>query len=94
MLLRDGSRRDKVRFGLKIADARNMPGALVGAVGAGGLGSRAGLASGDVVTEISGLPVRNAGDMERILAGIRTGDIVALRFSRGGVDRKSEIVAA
>lgn len=93
MLIAQGSATGRVKFGVKIANARNMPGALVGVVGSGGLGSKAGLASGDVVTEISGRPVRNAGDMEQVLGSIRAGDIVTVKFNRSGMERKSEIIA-
>ena len=93
-LLSAGSARNKIRLGVKITDAAAMSGALIGAVGRGGLGERAGLASGDVVTEINGLPVRNARDMERLLAGIHAGDIITIKFNRGGKPHKAEFIAA
>jgi S1-C subfamily serine protease len=101
-LLAGGNSRRPVRFGLKIADAGRVArktgatpalGALVGAVSPGLLGARAGLQAGDIITEINTRPVSNAADMERALAGLRPGSIVAIRFRRNGDTRKSEIVA-
>jgi S1-C subfamily serine protease len=91
----------KVRFGLKIADAQKMApqseaaavsGALIGEVTAGFVGERAGLKSGDIVTQINTQLINGAGDMARTLAGIKPGDIVTIMFRRGGETRKSEIV--
>ena len=91
----------KVRFGLKIADAQKMApqagvaavnGALIGEVAAGFTGERAGLKSGDIVTQINAKMINGAEDMARTLAGIKTGDIVTIMFQRGGETRKSEIV--
>jgi len=90
-----------VRFGLKIADASSAapqmgvspaPGAIIGEVSPGLLGERAGLTSGDIVTEISGRKVTGAADMEGVLAGLKSGDIVTILFLRAGETRKSEII--
>lgn len=88
-----GSQRKQVKLGLKIASAPGG-GAVIGGVSAGGLGSRAGLTAGDVVTELNSQPVRNAAEMERFLSRITPGSIVAFRFLRGGQERKSEILAS
>lgn len=101
-LLAGGNDRKPLRFGLKIADAGRVArktgvppalGALVGAVSPGFLGEKAGLKAGDIITEINTRPISNAADMERELAGLRPGSIVAIRFRRNGDTRKSEIVA-
>jgi S1-C subfamily serine protease len=90
-----------VRFGLKIADASTMaqqmgvspaPGAIIGEVFAGLLGERAGLKTGDIVTEINGRKITSAADMENALTGLKTGEIVTVLFLRSGEVRKSEIV--
>jgi serine protease Do len=89
------------RFGLKIADAlkaapqmgqKPVPGAIIGEVEPGLLGEKAGLQPADIVTEVSGSKVGSAADMERVLAGVKPGDIVTVLFLRAGESRKSEIV--
>ena len=82
-----------MKFGLKIGNAPGG-GAVIGAVANGGIGARAGLTSGDVVTALNSQPVRSAEEMERFLAKVTAGSIVTFRFSRSGQDRKSEIVAS
>jgi S1-C subfamily serine protease len=91
----------KVRFGLKIADAQKMApqtgapavsGAIIGEVTAGFTGERAGLKSGDIVTQVNEQLINGAEDMAHTLAGIKPGDIVTIMFRRGGEARKSEIV--
>ncbi len=90
-----------VRFGLKIADAQKVTppagavaitGAIIGEVSPGALGEKAGLKTGDIVTQINRQFVTNAADMEHALVGIKPGDIVTILFLRGGESRKSEIV--
>jgi S1-C subfamily serine protease len=91
----------KVRFGLKIADAQKMTpqsgalvisGAVIGDITPGFTGERAGLKSGDVVTQINSQPISGAADMQLALAGVKSGDIITIMFLRGGETRKSEIV--
>jgi len=91
----------KVRFGLKIADARKVvpppgslavSGAVVGEVTAGFAGERAGLKPGDIVTRINRRDITGAADMEYALADVKPGDIVTIMFLRGAEARKSEIV--
>jgi S1-C subfamily serine protease len=92
---------EKIRFGLKVADADRMApqqgsapvkGAFVGEVAPGSLGEKAGLKAGDVITEISGKSISNAADIEPALAAIQKGNIVTVLFLRGSENRKSEIV--
>ncbi len=92
----------RVRFGLKIADAQKIApptgavavtGAIIGEVSPGFLGEKAGLKTGDIITQLNRQPVAGAADMEHALAGIKPGDIVAILFLRGGETRKSEIIA-
>jgi glutaredoxin 3 len=100
-LLATGNNRKQVRFGLKVADADriarktgNIPvfGAIVGGVSAGTLGERAGLKTGDIITELNMQRISNAGDLERTLGALRPGSIVTIMFLRGSEKRKSEIV--
>lgn len=90
-----------VRFGITVADADRIArqkgaipifGALVGEVATGSLGDKAGLKSGDIITEISGTRVSNAADAQKVLGGLRPGNIVTLLFLRGDETRKSEII--
>lgn len=90
-----------VKLGLKIADAQKIApttgavaitGAVVGEVASGALGERAGLKTGDIVTQVNRQFITNASDMEHALVGIKPGDIVTILFMRGGEPRKAEIV--
>lgn len=53
-------------LGLKIADAKDGPGAYVGGVREGSPGERAGILIGDTIIEFSGRPVSSAADLEQI----------------------------
>jgi glutaredoxin 3 len=100
LLAGNGNRRGRIRFGLKIADAaaskKNgasaVSGALVGAVSSGLPGEKAGLKAGDIITEINRGRIGKVADAEKVLAGLKSGDIVTIRFTRNGENRKSEIV--
>jgi S1-C subfamily serine protease len=95
-LLSSGPRpQNPVRFGLKIADAAKsgpQPGALIGGVSPGLLGEKAGLKEGDIITGISGIRIDSVTDVERVVAGLKSGNIVSILFWRGNEQRKSEIV--
>ncbi|MFA5309549.1 MAG: Uxx-star family glutaredoxin-like (seleno)protein [Dehalococcoidales bacterium] len=85
----------QVHLGLKIADAAKsglQPGALVGKVSPGLLGEKAGVKEGDIITGIAGTRVQGAADVEKVVAALRPGNIVAILFWRGNEQRKSEIV--
>jgi S1-C subfamily serine protease len=101
-LLSGGARPSQpLRFGLKIADAVSVApqmglspthGAIIGEVSPGLLGEKAGLKTGDIITEINGGRIDSADDMERALAGLKSGDIAAILFLRAGEKGKSEII--
>jgi S1-C subfamily serine protease len=100
-LVAGGNGNKPLRFGLKIADADKVAqktgagpvlGAIIGEVSRGFLGEKAGLKEGDIITAINGGRINNAADMERVLAGLKPGNIVTILFLRGGETRKSEIV--
>jgi S1-C subfamily serine protease len=91
----------KVHFGIKVADADRITqkqgviplfGAIIGEVAPGSLGEKAGLQAGDIITEISGRRVSNASDLEQVLGGLKSGNIVTILFLRGSDTRKTEIV--
>jgi len=90
-----------VRFGLKIADAQKVTppsgavaitGAIVGEVSPGAIGEKAGLKSGDIITQINRQFITGAADMQHALVGVKPGDIITILFMRGGESRKSEII--
>ncbi|OGO18642.1 MAG: hypothetical protein A2Z15_05525 [Chloroflexi bacterium RBG_16_50_11] len=92
---------DKIRFGLKVADAAraaqktgSVPvfGAVIGEVSPGSLGEKAGLKPGDIITEINGRRISNAADAGQALGALSSGNIVTVLFLRGSENRKSEIV--
>lgn len=50
----------------------------------------AGLASGDVIVEIDGIPIDNIDDFQGVLAGHAPGDVLKIRFTRAGVAKSTE----
>ena len=88
-------------LGLKVADASKVAqrtggvpvfGALVGAVATGSLGERAGLRSGDIITELNLRPIRGAEDLERAIAELTPGSRATIVYLRGQETMKAEIV--
>jgi glutaredoxin-like YruB-family protein len=71
-------------LGLLVADAKDGQGAYVGSVRSGSPAERAGIQAGDLIQELSGMPVRNADDLERIAAGRRPGQPTSLVVLRAG----------
>jgi S1-C subfamily serine protease len=61
-----------------------QPGAVITKVDPGSAGERAGLKSGDVVTELGGVAVRNAPFLRTRIALLRIGDIAELAVLRKG----------
>ena len=91
----------KIHFGLKVADADRIApkqgavpvfGAVIGEVNSGSLGEKAGLKSGDIITEISGRRISRAADVAPALGELKPGSIMTVLFLRGNDNRKSEIV--
>lgn len=100
-LLARGSLHQKVRFGLKVADASRMArkpgeppvfGALVGSVAKSSPGERAGIRSGDIITEINRNRINNAADLEHVVSSLTSGSRVSVTFYRGEQAIKSEIM--
>jgi S1-C subfamily serine protease len=79
-------------LGLKVTDAKDGPGAYVGAVREGSPGERAGLQVGDVIEELSGRPVTNVSDLEQIASKRQSGQPTSLMVRRG-TERKTLILA-
>ena len=70
-------------LGLRVKDSPDGPGAFVGSVRAESAGERVGVQPGDVVEELSGVPVRHAADLERLAAQRRPGQPTSLVVRRG-----------
>ncbi len=79
-------------FGASIADASKMTanqgsgitlGAYVGSVRPGSVAERAGLAAGDIVTELNMRHIASADDLEDALSNLSSGSRLSLVFLRG-----------
>jgi len=77
-----GGTSSRPRIGLRVKDGPG--GAEVGAVHSGTPAERAGLRQSDVVVEIDGRAVRSAADLEAALAGLTSGQTVAVDVRRNG----------
>jgi glutaredoxin-like YruB-family protein len=84
--------RPRPGLGLRVTDARDGPGAQVGSVRDDSPGARAGVQAGDVVVELSGVPVSSVADLERIAAQRRPGQPTSLVVVRDG-ERRTIILA-
>jgi S1-C subfamily serine protease len=78
-------------LGVRVADAKDGPGAHVGSVRPDSPGARAGVQPGDVIVELSGMPVSSVADLERIAATRRPGQPTSMVVRRDG-DRRTLIV--
>lgn len=67
---------------------RAEPGVLVSAIRPGSPAEKAGLAAGDVVTGVGRVEVRTLADLGVALRAHRPGDVVEVRFQRGGEARR------
>jgi glutaredoxin 3 len=100
-LLGGGGAGDRLRFGLKVADASKVArklgglpvfGALVGSVTPSSPGERAGIKEGDIISEINMRPIRGADDLEKALANLRVGGRVSILILRGEKSLRAEVV--
>ena len=71
-------------LGLKVADAKDGPGAYVGGVKEGSLGERAGIQAGDTIVELSGRPISSVAELEQIAARRSPGQPTSLAVLRNG----------
>jgi S1-C subfamily serine protease len=65
---------------------------MVASVEPGSPADRAGLASGDIILTLDGVPVTGADDLIRMLAGDKIGRAVEVKFRRGGEERRVTLV--
>jgi S1-C subfamily serine protease len=82
-LQRMAARQTRPGLGMRVKDAEDGSGAYVRSVREDSPASRAGIQAGDLVDELSGAPVRNAADLERIAASRRPGQPTSIRVRRG-----------
>ncbi len=84
--------RKRPSLGLSIADASKMAmkaggipifGAFVGRVASGSPAERAGVRSGDIITEANFRAITNAGDLEKLLETLTAGSHLSLVVTRG-----------
>ena len=80
-------------LGLRVKDAAAGAGAYVGAVRPDSPAQRAGVQADDIVVELSGMPVHNAADLERIGAQRKVGQPTSMTLVRGG-ERRTLILPA
>jgi glutaredoxin-like YruB-family protein len=83
-LQRMATRHARPGLGLMVADAKDEQGAYVGSVRSGPLAERAGVQAGDLIQESSGIPIRNADDLERIAAQRPPGQATSIVVRRAG----------
>jgi S1-C subfamily serine protease len=69
-------------LGIRAKDAADGPGAFVGSVREASPAEMAGVQAGDVVEELSGMPVRSTADLERIAARRQAGQPTSMMVRR------------
>jgi S1-C subfamily serine protease len=85
----------KPRLGAAVADAAprlQVEGAYVGRVRPDSPAAQAGLKAGDVIVELSGQPIQNATDLERVTGSLRAGERVTLVYVRQGQRAQGELL--
>ncbi|MEO1134925.1 MAG: PDZ domain-containing protein, partial [Cyanobacteria bacterium J06639_1] len=87
--LRDRVNSDS-RIPFRIAESA---GVLVQAVEPNGPAARAGIRAGDVVTAVEGQAIADTSDMQSVLEGYATGDVLTVRTNRDGRDRNLRVTA-
>jgi S1-C subfamily serine protease len=63
-------------------------GALVAGVAQGSAAERAGIKTGDIITSINGVPMKDAGELRNTIGMLRVGDKVEIGLLRDGKPRK------
>jgi S1-C subfamily serine protease len=90
-VLNHTSDRQRPSFGASIADASRITakqglgmtlGAYIGKVRPGSIAARAGLAAGDIITELNVRRIANADDLEDALSGLNRGNRFSVVFLR------------
>jgi putative serine protease PepD len=71
-------------LGVTVGDSQAGSGAVIGTVRAGGPAAAAGLKSGDVITEINGIPILDANKLTAAVSSHNPGDKLEITVKRGG----------
>ena len=66
---------------VKAGTSQDPSGALIVGVIAGAPASRAGLAAGDVITDLNGLPVTTPVSLNTLLQRYHSGDVISVRWT-------------
>ena len=85
------------RVGPDIAEALGMnkaQGALIDKTMQGTPAAEAGLEPGDVITQVNGQEVGNAGDLTREIGGMKPGEKIQLTYRRNGSEKTAEVTLA
>ena len=83
--------------GPDIAEALGMnkaQGALIDKTMQGTPAAEAGLKPGDVITQVNGQEVGNAGDLTREIGGMKPGEKIQLTYLRNGAEKTAEVTLA
>jgi putative serine protease PepD len=90
--LGQGQAPDRAWLGVQTTQAPGAGlGAQIGSTVNGGPAQRAGLRTGDVVTEIDGRPIRDSSSLSTVVNAKRPGDHIRLRVQRGGRDMTIDV---
>lgn len=91
---------ERPHLGLSVADAKSMAekrgagpreGSYIGAVRPSSPADRAGLLEGDVIIQLAGRPILNAGELEAVLSTLTVGQPVSLVFLRDGQKMQAQV---
>ncbi len=69
-------------------------GALVAGVSQGSAAERAGIKTGDIITAVNGVAIKDAGELRNTIGMLRVGDKVEISFLRDGKPRKTTALIA
>jgi putative serine protease PepD len=78
-------------LGVRIADAEDGEGALVGQVDEGQPAADAGLEQGDVITKVDDTEITSGSDLTSAIRSHRPGDEVTITYTRDGEERTAEV---
>jgi serine protease Do len=71
---------------------KNVKGALVGQVFEGDPADKAGIKTGDIITEIAGKKIQNTQELLRIVAALKVGEKAVVNIIREGREKKIDVI--
>jgi len=78
-------------LGVRIADAENGEGAVVGQVDEGQPAADAGLEQGDVITKVDDTEITSGSDLTSAIRSHQPGDTVTITYTRDGDEKTAEV---